>query len=34
MTVWPETLFLNPELKAAEAYMDGRLTFEEGGHGL
>ena len=24
-------LFLNPELKAAEAYMDGRLTFEEGG---
>lgn len=24
-------LFLNPELIAAEAYMDGRLTFEEGG---
>lgn len=23
-------LFLNPELKAAEAYMDGQLTFEEG----
>eukprot|EP01037_Dinobryon_pediforme_P007691 gene7691-7752_t len=24
-------LFLNPELKAAEAYMDGRLTIENGG---
>jgi cyclopropane-fatty-acyl-phospholipid synthase len=24
-------IFFNPELKAAEAYMDGRLTFEEGG---
>lgn len=24
------TLFLNPELKAAEAYMDGGLTFENG----
>lgn len=24
-------LFLNPELAAAEAYMDGRLTFEDGG---
>ncbi|WP_051356942.1 SAM-dependent methyltransferase [Azorhizobium doebereinerae] len=24
-------LFLNPELKAAEAYMDGRLVFEDGG---
>ncbi len=24
------TLFLNPELKAAEAYMDGGLTFEDG----
>ena len=24
------TLFLNPELKAAEAYMDGDLTFEDG----
>jgi cyclopropane-fatty-acyl-phospholipid synthase len=24
------TLFLNPELQAAEAYMDGILTFEEG----
>ena len=23
-------LFLNPELAAAEAYMDGTLTFEEG----
>ncbi len=23
-------LFLNPELKAAEAYMDGRMTFENG----
>jgi cyclopropane-fatty-acyl-phospholipid synthase len=23
-------IFLNPELKTAEAYMDGRLTFEEG----
>ncbi|HYF53991.1 MAG TPA: cyclopropane-fatty-acyl-phospholipid synthase family protein [Salinarimonas sp.] len=23
-------IFLNPELKAAEAYMDGRLTFEDG----
>jgi len=23
-------LFLNPELKAAEAYMDGGLTFEDG----
>jgi len=24
-------LFLNPELKAGEAYMDGRLVCEEGG---
>jgi cyclopropane-fatty-acyl-phospholipid synthase len=24
-------IFFNPELKAAEAYMDGRLVFEEGG---
>lgn len=24
-------IFLNPELKAAEAYMDGRLVFEDGG---
>ena len=24
-------IFLNPELKTAEAYMDGRLTIEEGG---
>ena len=24
------TLFLNPELRAGEAYMDGALTFEEG----
>ena len=23
-------LFLNPELHAGEAYMDGRMTFEEG----
>lgn len=24
------TLFLNPELRAGEAYMDGALTFEDG----
>src|SRR5215208_4011923 len=24
-------IFFNPELKAAEAYMDGRLVFENGG---